>query len=329
MRHLTKEQRYTIFVMKQQGFRNNQIANVIGKDKSVISRELKRNCDKRSGQYRAELAQRKYERRMKEKPKLIKFTKELCRLVETMLKEDYSPEQITGRCKLKGIKCVSCERIYQYIWEDKKRGGKLYRHLRHKGRRYRKRGATKDKRGIIKDRIGIEERPAIVEAKTRFGDLEFDTVIGKKHKKALLTINDRATNMCWLTLLEGKDAKILTRAVIEQLKPIRTLLHTATTDNGKEFAGHKDIATALGIDVYFAHPYHSWERGANENMNGLIRQYLPKGSSFEDLTDKDISFIQNRLNNRPRKKLGFLTPLEYFFANFATITNGLTDKLHL
>ena len=104
------------------------------------------------------------------------------------------------------------------------------------------------------------------------------------------------------TELEGKDAKILTRAVIEQLKPIRTLLHTATTDNGKEFAGHKDIATALGIDVYFAHPYHSWERGANENMNGLIRQYLPKGSSFEDLTDEDISFIQDRLNNRPRKK---------------------------
>ena len=131
------------------------------------------------------------------------------------------------------------------------------------------------------------------------------------------------------TELEGKEAKILTRAVIEQLKPIRTLLHTATTDNGKEFAGHKDFATALGIDVYFAHPYHSWERGANENMNGLIRQYLPKGSSFEDLTDEDISFIQNRLNNRPRKKLGFLAPLEYFFANFETITSGLTDKLHL
>ena len=172
--------------MKQQGFRNNQIAKIIGKDKSVISRELKRNCDKRSGQYRAELAQRKYERRMKEKPKSIKFTKEICLVVETMLKEDYSPEQITGRCKLKGIKCVSCERIYQYIWEDKKRGGKLYRHLRHKGRRYRKRGATKDKRGIIKDRIGIEERPAMVKAKTRFGDLEFDTVIGKKHKKDCL-----------------------------------------------------------------------------------------------------------------------------------------------
>ena len=131
------------------------------------------------------------------------------------------------------------------------------------------------------------------------------------------------------TELEGKDAKTLTRAVIEQLKPIRTLLHTATTDNEKEFAGHKDIATALGIDVYFAHPYHSWERGANENMNGLIRQYLPKGSSFENLTDEDISFIQNRLNNRPRKKLGILTPLEYFFANFETITSGLTDKLHL
>jgi len=130
------------------------------------------------------------------------------------------------------------------------------------------------------------------------------------------------------TELEGKDAKSLTREVIEKQKPIRTLLHTATTDNGKEFAGHKDIA--LDIDVYFAPPYHSLERGVNENMNGLIRQYLPKGSSFEDLTDEDISFIQNRLNNRPRKKLGFLTPpLEYFFANFATITNGLTDKLHL
>ncbi len=327
MGHLTKEQRYTIFVMKQQGCNNSLIALTIGKDKSVVSRELRRNCDRRNGRYNADLAQRKYESRMREKPKRIRFTEAVSERVEALLKEDYSPEQVAGRCRLEGAECVSHERIYQHVWEDKRRGGDLHTHLRRKGRRYRKRGAAKDSRGIIRDRVGIEERPAIVEQRIRFGDLELDTVIGKNHKGALLTVNDRTTRMCWLALLDGKESEPLTKAMVDMLEPVKGLLHTATADNGKEFAAHKEIADKLGIDVYFARPYHSWERGANENMNGLIRQYIPKGASFDGLTNEHIKMIQNKLNNRPRKKLGFLTPIEYFFANFAKLNQCLTQKV--
>lgn len=141
---------------------------------------------------------------------------------------------------------------------------------------------------------------------------ELDTVIGRNHKGAILTVNDRATGLCWLALLDEKESEPLKNALINMLSPLKGVIKTATADNGKEFAAHREIAEALGTDVFFAHPYHSWERGANENMNGLIRQYIPKKSSFENLNDKDIQLIQNKLNNRPRKRLNFLTPIEYF-----------------
>ena len=313
--------------MYAQKYSQKEIAAAIGKDKSVVSRELKRNCDKRDGSYRADLAQRKYEQRLRSKPKHSRFTDEVRDRVEAYLKEDYSPEQIAGRCRLEGVGCVSHERIYQFVWDDKKRGGDLYRHLRRKGRKYRKRGAAKDSRGIIRGRVGIEQRPAVVDARGRFGDLEFDTVIGRNHKGAILTVNDRATGLCWLALLEGKESLPLMKAAIGMLEPVKDSLKTITADNGKEFAGHAEIAKALGIDFYFAHPYHSWERGSNENMNGLIRQYLPKSSSFENLTDEQIKLIQNKLNNRPRKKLRFLSPIEYCFANFAPEFQCLTQKV--
>lgn len=317
MAHLTSEQRYTISVMLKQEYSQNAIAEAIGKDKSVVSREIRRNSDRRSGQYRSDLAQKKYEDRLRGKPKTTRFTEEVKSLVDSLLEEDYSPEQIAGRCRLEGRECVSHERIYQYVWADKKRGGTLYRHLRRKGRKYRKRGLSKDRRGMIQGRVGIEKRPAAVDEKVRFGDLELDTVIGRNHKGAILTVNDRATGLCWLAKLEGKESEPLKEAMIRKLLPFKGLLKTATADNGKEFAGHREFAEALGIDVFFARPYHSWERGANENMNGLIRQYVPKGSSFEDLTDEYIELIQNKLNNRPRKRLGFLTPIEFFITKFA------------
>ena len=181
---------------------------------------------------------------------------------------------------------------------------------------YRKRGNLKDRRGIIKNRVDISERPPIVDAKVRFGDLEIDTVIGKNHQGALLTINDRVTGLVWIRLLEGKESDPLTKCAIEALMPIKHQLHTITADNGKEFAKHEIIAKELDLDIYFAKPYHSWERGANENTNGLIRQYFPKGSSFENITHEQVRYVQNQLNNRPRKKLGFLSPNEYFLANF-------------
>lgn len=316
MTHITIEQRYKISALQQLGYKQKDIAEQIGKDKSIISRELKRNCDKRSGKYDADLAQRKYENRQKQKAKHKRFTDEIKQHVDTWLEQDYSPEQIVGRAKLGQTPCVSHECIYQYIWRDKKQGGLLYQHLRRKGRKYRKRGNAKDSRGIIKNRIDIDKRPAIVDEKTRFGDLEIDTIIGKNHKGAILTINDRVTSLVWMSILDGKDAEPVCNKAIEILSPFKELLHTITADNGKEFALHQKISKETGVDIYFAKPYHSWERGANENTNGLIRQYFPKGTSFENITNKEIQYVQHKLNNRPRKKLGFLTPIEFYFTNF-------------
>lgn len=314
--------------MRKQNFSMGEIAAVIGKHKSTISRELRRNCDRRSGRYDADLAQRKCERRQKEKPHRVRFTEEVRLRVEAMLREDYSPEQIVGRCKLEGLECVSVETIYQHVWGDKRRGGDLHTHLRRKGRKYRKRGAKKDSRGVIRDRVSIDERPKVVDDKSRFGDLEIDLVVGANHRRALLTANDRASGISWIALLEGKDSKALAEKAAETLMPFKGLLNTITSDNGKEFAEHKAIAKSLAVDYYFAHPYHSWERGANENMNGLIRQYLPKGTSFDSLDDNEIKRIRDKLNHRPRKKLGYLTPIEYFFANFAPELNlSLTQKV--
>lgn len=311
MKHLTVEQRYTISVMKQNGYKQIEIAKAIKKDKSVVSRELKRNSDKRSGNYNNDLAQRKYEQRQRNKPKHIRFTDDVRQCVDELLNKDFSPEQIAGRTKLEGKHCVSPERIYQYIWKDKKDGGKLYTHLRHNGRKYRKRGNAKDTRGIIKNRVGIEQRPSIVDEKKRLGDLEIDTMIGRNHKGVLLTINDRVSSEVRIEKLNGKNAEELAKKTVEISSSYTNVLHTITGDNGKEFAGHKIISEGLNVNFYFARPYHSWERGANENTNGLIRQYFPKGSSFENISDEDVKRVQDILNNRPRKKLNFLTPCEF------------------
>ena len=319
MSHLTLEQRYTISAMRGPNCTQKSIAEAIGKDKSIISRELRRNSDKRNRVYKADLAQRKYAIRQAEKPKHISFTSEVKSYVIAGLENDYSPEQIHGRAKLDGVTCVSHERIYGFIWEDKKapESLELHTHLRHKGRKYAKRGNTNNKRGTIKNRVDIDQRPTIVDKKTRFGDLEIDTVIGKNHQGALLTINDRVTSLVWIQRLDSKQQEPLTKATIEALMPLKDKLFTVTSDNGKEFAGHEKIAQELDINFYFAKPYHSWERGANENTNGLIRQYFPKGSSFENITDQQVQYVQNKLNNRPRKKLGYLSPIEFYQINFS------------
>ena len=191
--------------------------------------------------------------------------------------------------------------------------------MRYQGRKYRKRGAAKDSRGKIRDQVSIDERPEIVALKDRFGDLEMDTVLGKNHKGAILTINARATKLCWIKLLTGRESKPLTKRVIEVLTPLQSMIQTITVDNGKEFTLHKEITQQLKVAIYFAHPYHSWERGANENMNGLIRQYLPKGISFKGVTEAYVMQIQQQLNNRPRKSLSYLTPKEYAFAKFGIV----------
>ncbi len=311
-KHLTAEQRYAIFAMLQEEYQQNEIARVIGVSKSTISRELKRNCDKRNGKYNNDLAHRKAQGRKKGKLHAQKLTYKMRKRIRKLLKKGFSPEQITGRERLEGREMVSHETIYRWIWLDKRRGGDLHKFLRRQGRKYAKRGSKNAGRGFIPNRVDIDNRPEIVELKERFGDLEIDTIIGKDHKGAILTINDRLTGRVWIRKLQGKEAIPVAKVTAWALRKVKKLIHTITADNGKEFAKHEEIAQKLEINFYFCKPYHSWERGANENTNGLIRQYIPKGTDFSEVTDKQIKRIENILNNRPRKRLGYLTPNEKF-----------------
>jgi IS30 family transposase len=312
MKHFTVEQRYKLEFLMQQNVSKAQIAVDINVHISSIYREIKRNSDERNSNYKADLASRKCNKRHKEKPENQCFSNEIKQYVSKLIRADYSPEQIVGKSLKEGINCVCHETIYKFILNDKKNTGDLYKHLRSKGKTYRKRGALKDKRGLIVGRVGIENRPIEVEEKQRFGDLEIDLVIGKDHKGALLTINDRATGMLQMKKIESKDAEIVKKATIELLENWKPFLKTITSDNGKEFAKHELIAQALEIDYYFANPYCSWERGANENLNGLVRQYFPKGSNFEMITDVQVQIVVEKLNNRPRKRHQFDSPNEVY-----------------
>jgi IS30 family transposase len=312
MNHFTIEQRYKLEVLLQQNVSKPQISIELNKHISSIYREINRNSDARSSVYKGHLAIRKCSKRHKEKPKNECFTDEIKTYVKSLIIEDLSPEQIVGKALKDNVNCVCIETIYKYVWNDKKQNGNLYCHLRNQGKIYRKRGASKDKRGQIVGRIGIENRPKEVEEKQRFGDLEIDLVIGKDHKGALLTINDRATGMLQMKKIENKDANIVKNATIELLENWKPFLKTITSDNGKEFAKHQSIAKALSINYYFANPYCSWERGANENLNGLIRQYFPKGSDFSLITEEQVATIVKKLNNRPRKRYQFNSPNEVY-----------------
>ena len=312
MSHFTVEQRYKLEVLLQQNVSKTQISIDLNKHISSVYREINRNSDARNFVYKGNLAIRKCNKRHEEKPKNQCFTNEIKTYVKDKILEDLSPEQIVGRALKDGVDCVCIETIYKFVWDDQKQGGKLYTHLRNQGKAYRKRGASKDKRGQIVGRIGIENRPKEVEEKQRFGDLEIDLVIGKDHKGALLTINDRATGMLKMKKIESKDAEIVKNATIELLENWKPFLQTITSDNGKEFAKHQSIATALEIDYYFANPYCSWERGANENLNGLVRQYFPKGSDFSLITAEQVDVVIEKLNNRPRKRHQFSSPNEVY-----------------
>ena len=286
----------------------------LGVHKSTITRELQRNSDGRGHhQYNEDLAQRKYEKRMKQRPHTIRFTSEMKAEVRRLVvQEQYSPEQIYGRFTLEGKDMVSPETIYQWIYARKRRGDReMADNLRHKCKKYKKRGNVNQARGVIRGRVDISQRPAEVDDKKRFGDLEIDTIVGKDHKGAIMTINDRCTSLMLIRKLEGKEAAPLAQSAIEALSPYKNLIHTITADNGKEFAAHQEIAKALGISFFFAKPYHSWERGANENMNGLARQYIPKGTNFNNVSEEYVAMVQEKLNNRPRKRLGYLIPIEY------------------
>ena len=307
---LTQEQRYHISGLLKAGNSQTTIAEEVGTHKSTISREIRRNCGDRG--YRPKQAHQLAVNKREQAEKHIKLTSALKQIVIEKIILDWSPDQISGYLKRDHTADISHERIYQFILEDKKSGGTLHSHLRHSGKRRKKRCGTQDRRGQIKNRVSIDERPAIVDKKQRIGDWEGDTIIGKQQQKAIVTLVDRASKMTRIGRVATKHSEVVSTIMIDLLKPMELITHTVTLDNGKEFSGHEKIAEALNIDIYFAHPYSSWQRGLNENTNGLIRQYIKKGSSFEGINDKRIAFIENRLNNRPRKSLGYYTPNEVY-----------------
>ena len=314
-KQLTLDQRYEIYGLIQANFSETEIAKRLSVHKTTIYRELTRNTGQRG--YRPKQAHQKSAERKKLARKHVRFTEAVKQRVEFFLKQDWCPEQISGHLANKEQIHISHEMIYPHIWADKRNGGTLFKHLRCSHKKRRKRYGSKYRRGIIKNRVSIDERPAIVDQKKRIGDWEIDTIIGKNHKGALVTAVERKTQFTCIEHVFNKSADMVTRALVNMLSPFKDRVLTITCDNGKEFAFHEHIAALLDADVYFAHPYQAWERGLNENINGLIRQYFPKNFDFRIIKKNDTSFVEKRLNQRPRKSLEFDSPFECFFNSFS------------
>jgi IS30 family transposase len=307
---LTKDERYQIKACLQIDMKQVDIAKLLKRSPATISREIKRNTGKRG--YRPKQANDQATMRRLTAEKSIKLTNEIKQDIVKLIKQELSPEQVCDYLITHGKTKLHHETIYRMLLQDKCDGGTLYKHLRHLHKSHRKRYGSYERRGRIKNAVSIEQRPAIVDSRSRIGDWEGDTVIGKDHKSAIYTLVDRKSLYTVIVKLNGKNATELVDKTLKVLEPISNKIHTITYDNDLEFAEHERMAKALDADIYFAHPYSSWERGINENTNGLIRQYFPKGTDFNKVTDSQIEFVMKRLNTRPRKTRGGKQPVELF-----------------
>ncbi len=306
---LTREQRYQICALLKAEHNQSQTAAIVGCHKSTISRELRRNCGHKGYRPSQANALARKRRRKAYRPRI---TKQTWQQVKRMLRKEWSPDQIASWLKLERKPTVSHERIYLHVYADKRRGGTLHRHLRSQ-KKQRKRYGGYIRRGQIPNRTSIDKRPQIVASKRRFGDWEADTIIGARHQGGILSVVERKSKLTLLYKLETKGAGEVKDACLALLGPLHDRVHTITVDNGKEFCQHEEITAALQAPIYFAHPYASWERGLNENTNGLVRQYFPKKYDFKQITNADVQRVAELLNNRPRKTLGYRTPNEVFF----------------
>ena len=313
---LTQEQRYQIHSLLKMGHHQTEITECLEVHKSTNSRELRGNKGLRG--YRPKQAHPKAMSRRDHTRRRIK--PETWILIEVKIRQEWSPEQISGWLQRHVAVEISHEWIYQYIFADKHAGGSLYRHLRCQKKR-RKRYGSYDRRGKLPNRVSIEERPAIVDKRQRIGDWEVDTIVGKGHRQAIVSLTERKSRLLLLRKVDRRTADLVSDAVISLLQPFAEHLHTITGDNGKEFAEHEHISHELNTDFFFAHPFAAWERGTNENMNGLVRQYIPKQREFASITDHEMIFITNRLYHRPRKCLDFMTPFEVFFEHSVALSS--------
>lgn len=311
---LTENDRYMIGVLKRQGLNCAQIAKALDRHRSTITREFKRNsCWITDGAYRPSKAERRTRARRSRSRKNEQYTEKDYKIVRKLLRKQWSPEQITGYLKMHGMPCFSHETIYRYIWKNKKNGGELWKQLRCAQKRRRKRYKAYDSRGRLADKRNISERPAEIDSRNTTGHWEIDTVMGKGSKHCIVTLVERKTGYTLIGQLNNRTTKATNQRTIRLIKKLPSPIKTITADNGTEFHQYKEVEAKTGAVYYFANPHHSWERGTNENTNGLIRQYLPKGTSMENLTQQQCNRIAKKLNTRPRKRLNYKTPEECLY----------------
>ena len=306
---LTLEERYHIYGLKRAGYSITNIAAELKRHKSTISRELKRNIKSRG--WRPLLAHTLAVERRSTKVK-TRVSEDTWKLVVKYLERHWSPEQISGRLNLKHHIKISHEHIYQFIYKNKSSGGLLYKFLCRK-KKYHRRAGIYETRGKFGCAPSIDDRPEVIEKRIRLGDWELDTVVGKPSSSSVVSMVDRASRIARFIKVSTRKSDVVSQVIIEQLQALKRSVYSLTSDNGKEFSKYKTISKELKADFYFAHPYSSWERGTNENTNGLLRRFFPKGTDFDKVTQEEIDAVVEKLNNRPRKCLGFRTPNEVFW----------------
>lgn len=309
--HLSQSERYQIYALMKAGQPLSDIAKILHRHRSTIYREVSRNSGSKG--YRPRQAEEFSRQRSVGSRNGLKITPEIWASVDELIRQQLSPEQISAKLE------VSHETIYQHIYADRSLGGDLSRHLRCQKKRRKRYAGGRERRGQIIGRRPISERPAHIESRLRLGHWEGDTLIGKGHKQAIVSLVERKSGYAVLRKVPNKTSKNVSSAIINSLHPISEKVQTITFDNGREFSDHAEIDTALQSTTYFADPFSSWQRGSNENLNGLVRQYIPKARPLSTVSDKELAMIQDRLNNRPRKRLGFKTPKEVFQSSYKAV----------
>ena len=311
MAQLSMEEREVVSQMLAAGHSRKEIAARLGRARSTIGRELRRNA-RPDGTYSAVSAQRKAEARRRERPLIRKLQRpELSAVVRARLTREWSPDQIAGRLKLTWADDprfhVAPQTIYTWIEQD--------RHSEH-WKMFLRRGGrsqTSPRTGRIPRQVQIDGRPTEANQRLRLGDFEGDTIVSRGKRSGLVTLVDRKSRYLLAAKLKDRTAPRTRQKIEHLLGPLPAdKRHTATFDNGKEFAEHEALAERLGLAVFFAHPYASWERGTSEHTNGLLRQYYPKGTDFADVSHHDLAKTVKSINDRPRKSLNYQTPSEVF-----------------
>lgn len=315
-KQLTSGERYTIACLKKQGLSISEIANMLGRHRSTIYREIKRNsCWNTDGAYRAAKADSRTRGRRRRSRRNLHYSDKDFSLVRYYLKQQWSPEQIVGYIRRHNLmeRRLSHETIYQYVWRDRATGGNLWQCLRQSSKQRRKRYRAYDSRGRLAAKRHISERPASAESRRIAGHWEIDTVMGKGSTDCIVTLVERKSGYTLIGKLPDRTTAALNKRCITLIENEPARFVSITADNGTEFHQYKTIEEAVGTKFYFATPHHSWERGTNENTNGLIRQYLRKGETMAGITQHRCNAIANTLNSRPRKRLGYKTPEEVLY----------------